>query len=69
MPQFQTVAKAIRHVVRVTRNRVELNTMRPARCVQKLNLLQIVQVAEPVAEVLAAALAPRAGPSSRFDCC
>ena len=37
--------------------------------VQKLDLLQIVQVAEPVATVLAAILALCVGPSIRFDCC
>lgn len=39
------------------------------RCVQKLDLLQIVQVAEPVATVLAAILAQCAGALTRFDCC
>ena len=37
--------------------------------VQELDLLQIVQVAESVATVLAAILAPCVGPSIRFDCC
>jgi hypothetical protein len=37
--------------------------------VQKLDLLQIVQVAEPIATALAAILAHCAGPSTRFDCC
>jgi len=39
------------------------------RCVHELDLLQIVQAAELVVAFLAALLAPRAGPSTRFDCC
>jgi len=46
-----------------------LDRLAQGRSVQEFDLLQIVQLAEPVTAVLAAILSECAGPSTRFDCC